>query len=543
MKKLTPVLVLVSALAGMAFWSVIAQEKPPSPPPFHTRGALFQEPAAAPAPGEPFLADNPMALLSRPKNFSAARVSSYDRKGYNIDMIYLPPNGEEVVLADVKGPGAITHIWTTFRGSGRELIIRAYWDGSPTPSVEAPIGDFFGVAMGVNASISSYPIQNSSDGQSRNCWWYMPYNTSAKITIANLRSPDFFKDSNVALRHQNTLYYYIDYQTYARPQKDPTYFHTRFRETDPSERGKPVTLASAEGRGHFVGVVMGHRARTPGWFGEGDDIITVDGQVAFIGTGTEDYFCDAWGFRQFSNLYSGVSLFEGREAGHRLSAYRFHIIDPIPFRKSFTFEIEHWPWVSVWPNTGREYYSSTSFWYQSEIHKPWPRLTHLLSQEPWDPAKGRWFIPNAVEAEDLTILDYRSVLGASVRPAREYLMPNLSGDHYLAFDPGPGGTVSVALPVQETGTYTLRIYYLRGEDFGIAALAVNGRPAGEPVDTYLATEGGQPRAIWPPKEYVFAGVPLTAGMNVLQFRVDSKNDASKGYKIGIDCLVLEKSLP
>ena len=104
-----------------------------------------------------------------------------------------------------------------------------------------------------------------------------------------------------------------------------------------------MRLADAEGDGHFVGLVMGHRSRTPGWFGEGDDIISVDGKVSFIGTGTEDYFGDAWGFRVFSSPYHGVTVYDGREPGDKLSAYRFHIVDPIPFRKSFTFEIEHCP--------------------------------------------------------------------------------------------------------------------------------------------------------------------------------------------------------
>lgn len=117
--------VFLAAMAGIMIWFTVAQEKPPSPPPFHTRGALFPEPAPIAPLHEPSLADNPMVLLSKPKEFAAARVSSYDRKGANLDMIYLPPTGEEVVLADIKGPGAITHIWTTFRGSGRDLILRS----------------------------------------------------------------------------------------------------------------------------------------------------------------------------------------------------------------------------------------------------------------------------------------------------------------------------------------------------------------------------------------------------------------------------------
>lgn len=233
-------------------------------PPFHTGGELFPEPVPAPPPAGPLSADNPMMQLARPKNFSSARVSSFARNGLNLDTVPIPLGGEEVTIADIKGPGAITHIWTTYKGGGRDLIIRFYWDGSEHPSIEAPIGDFFGVAMGFVAPMSSFPIQCTSFGRSRNCWWYMPFNKSAKVTLSNLRSADYYEKGDVP--------------------------------------------------------------------------------------------------------------------------------------------IEHWPWISEWPNTGRGYYSSLGFWYQKGLHKPWPRLEKLVSDEPWDPTKGRWHITGAMEAENLGIL-------------------------------------------------------------------------------------------------------------------------------------------
>lgn len=506
--------------------------------------------------------ENSMVLLSKPKNFSAARFSSFARNGGNNDTIYVPAGGEEITLADIKGPGAITHIWTTYQGGGRELIIRIYWEGNLNPSVEAPLGDFFGVAMGLDAEMNSFPIQVSSNGRARNCWWYMPFNKSAKITVSNVRSEENFKDKDAGIR----LYYYIDYQIYNKPIKDIMYFHCQFRETDPTERGKLVKLCEIEGDGHFVGIVMGHRARTPGWFGEGDDIITVDGQVSFVGTGTEDYFCDAWGFRVFSDLYHGVPVYEGREIGHRLSAYRFHIIDPIPFRKSFKFEIEHWPWFTSLPNTGREYYSSTAFWYQKSLHKPWPRLEKIISNEPWDPIKGRWHFPGAIEAEELGILEYeskatdliplnlqpikpsysasaeqlRAALQFPGKPFAHFLMPNLSGDYMLVFDSGGEGNFSLAVPAKEDGIYNVKIYFIRGENFGAVQVSINGKAACEPIDLYLRTLNGLSRPIWPPKEYLFPAVSLKEGLNIFNFAVNSKNSESAGYKMGIDCIVLEK---
>ncbi|MDP2914862.1 MAG: DUF2961 domain-containing protein [Candidatus Aminicenantes bacterium] len=530
--------VLLAAAALVLSYAAGRQAGLGQAPPFHTGGTLFPEPGPAVAPAGPVQADTPMMLLARPKNFSAARVSSFARNGLNLDTLPVPADGQEVTLADLKGPGAITHIWMTYRGGSENLILRIYWDGNPNPSVEAPLGDFFGVGMGITVPISSQPIQCTSGGQSKNCWWYMPYNSSARVTLTNLRSPDFFKNTNVNLRHQNRFYYHVEYQSYSQPVKDLRYFHARFLETDPPDRGKPVTLLDVEGDGHFVGVVLGNRSRTPGWFGEGDDIFTVDGRLSMVGTGTEDYFCDAWGLRVFSEQFFGCPVFEGREIGHRTSLYRFHINDPIPFRKSFKFEIEHWPWISEFPNTGRDYFSSLGFWYQKGFHKPWPRLGKLIQAEPWDPAKGRWHVADALEAEDLAILGYKSAKGEAGRPERQLLMPNQSGDHMLLFDSGGSGEVSLAVPAEREGLYTVKIHFLRAPDYGIVRLAVNGAPTGEPIDLHRAFVEMFPREVWPPQEYVFKDVPLKAGLNTFIFAVNEKNAEATGSKLGIDCLVL-----
>jgi len=523
-------------------WVLVGQMNVQKAPPFHTGGKLFPEPVPAPPPAGALAADSPMMQLARPKNFSAARVSSFARNGLNLDTVPIPLGGEEVSIADIKGPGAITHIWTTYKGGGRDLVIRFYWDGSEHPSVEAPIGDFFGVAMGFVAPMSSYPIQCTSMGRSRNCWWYMPFNKSAKVTLSNLRPPDYFDRTDVPIRHRNRIYYYIDYQAYSQPIKDILYFHARFKETDPTQRGKPVNLVEVEGQGHYIGVVLGHRTRTPGWFGEGDDIITVDGQLSFVGTGTEDYFCDAWGFRIHDESFFGAPAYEGRKIGDSLSIYRFHITDPIPFRKSFKFEIEHWPWISEWPNTGRGYYSSLGFWYQKGLHKPWPRLEKLVSDEPWDPTKGRWYIKDALEAEALGILSFKSKGGEGMRPESQLLMPNQSGDYMVAFDSCGRGEFSLAVPAQKEGTYRVGIHYLRAPDYGMVQLYVNGEAIGKPVDLYRAFVEMFPRPVWPPKEFVFSGVMLKVGLNTFTFSIDSKKTESEGYRCGIDCIVLEKEV-
>jgi len=233
-------------------------------------------------------------------------------------------------------------------------------------------------------------------------------------------------------------------------------------------------------------------------------------------------------------------VFEGREIGDRLSIYRFHMVDPIPFRRSFKFDIEHWPWISEWPNTGRGYYTSLGFWYQKGLHKPWPRLRKPLTASPWDPAKGRWHVEGALEAEDLGVLGFRSGAGPGARPESRLLMPNQSGDHMLAFDSGGDGEFTLGVPAAEAGKYTVKVHYLRAPDYGRVDLRVNGEPAGEPVDLFRAFVEMFPREVWPPREYAFENVALKAGLNEFTFAIDSKNPEATGFKLGIDCLVLEK---
>jgi hypothetical protein len=493
------------------------------------------DPAPAPLPAGNNLPQSLMFDLTRSQDYSVSRVSSREPKGGPRDNFYIPTTGEEITLADIQGPGAITHIWTTQRCGGRDLVIRFYWEGSRHPSIEAPIGDFFGVAMGVNADMQSIPIQVTSEGRARNCWWNMPFNKSARVTIA--ASDALVRRSKKG--ETEAFYFYIDYRVYPRAIPDIHYLHARFTETDPPVRGKPVTLLEVEGDGHFVGIVLGARNRVSGWFGEGDDIFTVDGKVAMLGTGTEDYFCNGWGFRVFSSLYYGAPVMEGFRPGHRTSAYRFHLLDPIPFRKSFKFEIEHWPWISPIPNSGRDYYSSLGFWYQKTVHGPWPRLTHIVSNDPWDPDKGRWFVPHALEAENLEVVAWKSSAAGNPRPRVKEVKPNLSGDRMLVFDSGGDGQFTLAVPAAEEGRYTVKVYYPGATEFGIVGLEINGKPVGKPVDTYLR-RNDLVRPLWPAKAYSFSGVELTKGVNQFTFSTHSKNKKATGYQIGLDCIVLEK---
>ena len=308
-----------------------------------------------------------LAKLYQLQNYQAKRESSSHPDLHSNGDARPIGKGQTLVLGDLEGPGIITHIWCTV-GSfdpfyGRSLVLRIYWDGADKPSVEVPLGDFFGVGHGAYADFESIPVNVSSHGRARNCFWPMPFRKRAKVTVTT-ESTKYDTDS---------FYYYLDWQKHEKLANDISYFHARYRQAMPAGPGD-YTILETTGRGHYVGTVYSVQQVELGWFGEGDDRFYIDGEKlpSLRGTGTEDYFGDAWGFRQFSRPYYGVSLWEGYFPGDRVTAYRWHLQDPISFRKSLKVAIEHRG--SVFTDTGQnlgqfyerpDWVSSAAFWYQS----------------------------------------------------------------------------------------------------------------------------------------------------------------------------------
>jgi hypothetical protein len=313
-----------------------------------------------------------LSKLAAPQDYVSKRVSSYDRSGGNKDSLTIAAGGT-AVLAELKGPGAIHHIWVTIAAEpfyAGKLVLRAYWDGEAAPSIEAPIGDFFGVGHGLNRNFASLPITCSSEGRARNCYWYMPFGQSARLTVTNEGGQEV-----------PAFYYYIDYRELpALPAGTPA-FHAQYRQEFPCVPGRNYTLLEAEGRGHYVGCNLSVLQRAMGWWGEGDDQIFVDGESfpSLHGTGSEDYFSDGWGMRESQSPFYGCPLQEEDfQAGAKATVYRFHIPDPIPFRKSLRVTIEHGH-----ANDRSDFYSSTAYWYQAEPHKPFPVLPAVQARLPF----------------------------------------------------------------------------------------------------------------------------------------------------------------
>jgi hypothetical protein len=348
----------------------------------------------------PAIAQEPRGLsdllpqLSAPHDYVLKRVSSYDRTGANADYRSIP-RGRTLTIFDQVGPGVITHLWITINSPEeyhlKKLVLRMYWDDEPTPSVEAPIGDFFGLGLGDYFMYQSFPLAVGSS-RALNAFLPMPFRKRGKITV-----------TNQGRLRVSSFYFNIDYRAYAEPlPADTLYFHAQYRQATPNrgwtnqwernsdpEVNKKENLTGndnyvwleATGRGHYVGVTMSVLHNQDGWWGEGDDMFFIDGEQtpSITGTGSEDYFLGAWDFGDQAFAYGlfGAPVKGEERAGSRSSVYRFHLDSPIPFSKSIRVTIEHGH-----ANHRSDNFFSVAYWYQTEPHGAFPHLPPVEERLP-----------------------------------------------------------------------------------------------------------------------------------------------------------------
>jgi len=335
-----------------------------------------------------------LATLPQAKDYVQHRSSSYDRTGGNADFRTIAA-GETLTLLDDNGPGLISHIWITIASDDphhlKALVLRMFWDGEASPSVETPIGDFFGLGLGDYYLYQSLPLAVGSD-KALNSFFPMPFQKHARITVTNEGGRDV-----------DAFYFNIDYRSYSKALAgDQLYFHAQYRQAAPAHgwtnqwqsNGDPLVnekknlngegnyvWMEATGRGHFVGVTMSVLQNQDGWFGEGDDMFFVDGETlpSINGTGSEDYFLGAWDFGNHAFSYGlfGAPVKGAEVAGGRVSVYRFHLDSPIPFTKSLRATIEHGH-----ANHRSDNYFSVAYWYQTEPHAAFPALPPLEQRIP-----------------------------------------------------------------------------------------------------------------------------------------------------------------
>jgi hypothetical protein len=298
-------------------------------------------------------------------------------QGWKVNPFIIIESGETFTIAEMDGPGAIQSIWMTPTGNWRFSIIRFYWDDEKEPSIEVPLGDFFGMGWGTYAHLNSLAV-TVNPGSAFNCYWKMPFRRKCRITVENIND-----------REAMRLYYQVNY-VLTEIGADEAYLHAQFRRSNPTEGSIHTLLDGVRGKGHFVGTYMAVGVRNNGWWGEGEIKFYMDGDKNFptiCGTGLEDYFCGSYNFenrqtrqyQEYSTAYAGLhqvlrpdGVYQSQQ---RFGMYRWHIPDPIRFEKDLRVTIQDLGW-----RHGGRYLpqrsdiSTVSFWYQTEPHAPFPKF-------------------------------------------------------------------------------------------------------------------------------------------------------------------------
>jgi hypothetical protein len=354
-------------------------------------------PSAPPQPRQPGSGDfRFLPRYARAQNYRSLKQSSHDPTGANADRWPIQPGATQQVFHSA-GPGVITHIWFTIAAQSlnhlKEIVLRMYWDGNSRPSVETPVGDFFGLNLGQYVIYQS-AFLNCSPIRALNCYFSMPFRKSARITVTNEGSQPV-----------GAFYSNIDYQMAPALPEDVLYFHAQYRQSAPNKastndwRANPdanplknpdgasnYVYGETRGRGHLMGVTLGVLQNQEFWMGEGDDMIFVDDQrePLIVGTGSEDYFCGAWNFggregaTAFAHLYNGAQLITSPErTGGRYLLYRWHADNPVTFTRSLKHTMEHGH-----GNHRADNFYSVCYWYQSETYTDFPPLPAVEARIP-----------------------------------------------------------------------------------------------------------------------------------------------------------------
>ena len=279
--------------------------------------------------------------------------------------------GVETVLADIKGPGVIQHLWITSEAiTYRNTVLRFYWDDEETPSVELPLGDFFCNGHGLRYKVVSIPVAVLPDG-GFNCYWPMPFTSRARVTIESLLPAK-----------QWGFFYQLTYSLTDVPA-EAARFHAQYRRSVTNiDAPDHIILDGVRGQGHYVGTHLAWTQHSEGWWGEGEVKFYLDGDREFptlCGTGLEDYVGGAWGFADetYSAPFAGYPLHRvgaGEAPLHGL--YRWHVLDPIRFKEELRVTVQA---IGMAPGSDKYRFlsddvASVAYWYQREPHGAFPAL-------------------------------------------------------------------------------------------------------------------------------------------------------------------------
>src|SRR6266446_4052626 len=407
--------------------------------------------------------------LTQLKKYSSHRVSSGNSYiASNDDSKRIMP-GDTLVMADVSGPGMVTHLWFTVASEGDRIV------------------------------------------------------------------PMF--------------YYRVDYRTYPSLPRDVAYFHAYYRQERPARAGHNYEFLNIKGTGHYVGTVLSVVQTQLSWFGEGDDLFYIDGakKPQIYGTGSEDYFNDAWGLRDSDGPWTGTPIAEGERLGSRLSAYRWHVPDPISFTTSLWAGIEHAGWTASEDGSVRsafeerpDYFSSVAFWYQKGVNEGLP-----------EPPYGRARLPfgNATQIAVEDALAEVKTEGGKVTVQREV---DWAKDLLFFEAQGQGAKMHVPIDIPEAGRYELVAQIAEAPDYGDYIALLDGQQTN--LDTRQAATseipfpGPEVFHNYLPEVYVAKDRPLgmfdlSKGRHILTFVCKGRDPHSAGYNFGIQEVVLERVPP
>ena len=391
----------------------------------------------------------------------------------------------------------------------RGMIIQIRFDGRLT--IEAPLGDFFGAAPGLNP-FESLPL----DSEMR-CRWVMPFQDSAEIKLVN-RSHIVVP---VSAEIESTKWNWAP---------SSMYFHAKWKsEFDvPTRPMRDWNYLTAKGKGVFGGVAFSIDNPDKVWWGEGDEKIYVDGETfpSHFGTGTEDYYGYGWGSpKLFTHAYHSQSRCDGPGNYGRTSLNRFHILDRIPFTKDFKFDMELWHWKDCKVNM-----AVTAYWYAlpgAEDTFP-PIKPEQLVVRPM-PKYEVPHVAGAIEGESMRIVK------STGTPGPQDWEGDSAGKHlWWLGGQKPGDELRLEFNAPKQGKYRVFGRFIKAVDYGIIQLAVNGQKAGEPIDFYH-------NGVIQTGEVALGTFELRKGANELSAVVIGANPkARKQYMFGLDYIRLKQ---
>ncbi len=422
-------------------------------------------------------------------------------------------------------PGSIESLSLRVDSPDREdalarTLLMITFDNAREPQVALPLGEFFGSGPGLNAFQSAIH-EVRSDG-TMVAYWHMPYHKSVKIGLRNFTGKTTFYTGSVT---------YDD----TEPPAGALYFHARWRYQDGLQTRKAAgtldwpALRVAGSTGRYVGLLLNVFNPTPGWWGEGDEKIYVDGEKfpSTFGTGTEDFFGYAWGDnRPYMNAFHAQTRCDGPGAKGNTSNIRYQILDSVPFHQSLGFDIEVWHWEAV-----PIQYATAAFFYAGPGAAIEPGIPDLSDRRVHArPPLTRE--PNAIEAEDLKV---QAVTSGEV-PNQDMLPfgDAWSGGRQLWWLPrDPGARLDLELPVVAAGTYAVSAAFTKAGDYGTVQLAIDGMDLGGPIDLFEPAP-----AVVHTGAISLGTVSLGAGAHTLSIRLAGKNERSSNSLVGMDWIKL-----